>query len=233
MNKSALAWALIMLCPMAQAGHKNTLDKVEYRVSAKQWVTTQTVLLTVNINATLTNADLVRVREDIMANLGKIAPGAWQLTQFDRSQDNSGLDKLRVVAEARIPQNGLKDIYQNAQKVSKPGVTYQINGVEFKPSLQEIEQVKAQLRESLYQQINSELLRLNKIYADQKYSVHGITVYEGEQELPMAKASQPREMNTLLVASAPTLSVSNELTLSAIASLASNRQEISAVVPVK
>ena len=78
------------------------MDKVLFQISARQWVSTQSALLTVNINATLNNADLVKARADIMNNLNTIATGEWQLTQFDRSQDSSGLEKLYVAAQARI-----------------------------------------------------------------------------------------------------------------------------------
>ncbi|KTD23545.1 Uncharacterised protein [Legionella lansingensis] len=204
------------------------LDKVMFQMSAKQWVSTKTALLTVNVNATLTSADLVKARADIMAMLNKIAPGDWHLTQFDRSQDSSGLEKLFVAAEARVPQESLTNIYQNAKNVSKPGATYTINGVEFKPSLEEVQQVKQQLRERLYQQVNQEIARINKVYTNQNYSVSNILFFEGDTPpVPMAKAYQAREMNVMALsaaAPAPTLTVSNELTMTAMVELASNRQ---------
>ena len=237
MRKLAAIIALAMVSPLSHAAyplnqpHKIMLDKVVFQVSAKQWVTTQSALLTVNINATLPNADLVKARADIMANLNKIAAGAWQITQFDRSQDSSGLEKLYVAAQARVPQANLTDIYQNAKNVSKPGATYEINGVEFKPSLEEIQQVKLQLREQLYQQINSEVDRLDKTYTSQNYSVHRIYFFEGEQVLPM-KAYQGRAMKALAMtataAPAAPVTVSNELIMNGLVELASNRHQESA-----
>lgn len=232
MKKLAAILALTSLSPLAGAvdlPRELVLDKVIFQVSAKQWVSTQSALLTVSINATLSNADLVKARAEIMANLTKIAKGEWQLTQFDRSQDSSGLQKLFVAAQARIPQASLTDIYQNAKDVSKPGASYEINGIEFKPSLEEIQQVKSQLRERLYQQVNDELGRLNKTYSSQSYSVNRISFFEGDQVLPLAKAYQPREMNAMVMtaaaAPAPALTVSNELVMGAMVELASNRKE--------
>ena len=86
-----------------------------FQVSSKQWVTTQTAILNVNINVTLNNADLVKARADIMDSLNKIAKGDWHLIEFDRSQDSSGLEKLYVQAQARVDQASLTDIYQNAK----------------------------------------------------------------------------------------------------------------------
>ncbi|WP_028387569.1 hypothetical protein [Legionella fairfieldensis] len=237
MRKLAAIVALATLSPLVSAVDlppRTILDKVVFQVSAKQWVTTQTALLTVAINATLSNADLVKARADIMSNLTKIATGDWQLTQFDRSQDSSGLEKLYVVAQARIPQAGLTDIYKHAKDVSKPGATYEIGSVEFKPGLAEIQQAKSQLREQLYQQVNNELSRLNKAYATQNYSVNRIIFFDGEPVLPLAKAYfNDQQINTAVMTAAatpaPPVTVSNELVMGAVVELASNRQEGSAV----
>ncbi len=131
-------------------------------------VSTQTALVTVNINATLSNSDLVKARADIMDKLAKISAGDWHLTQFDRSQDSSGLEKLYVQAQARVAQANLTTNYQNAKSVSKPGASYEIGTIEFKPSLDEVQQVRAQLRERIYQQARDELARLNKVYTGQE-----------------------------------------------------------------
>jgi hypothetical protein len=231
MKKLVAMFMLATLSPCLHAvnlQNKMVLDKVVLQISAKQWATTQTALLNVKINATLTNADLVKARSDMMSNLSKIAKGDWQLIQFERSQDSSGLEKLAVVAQARVPQASLTDIYQNAKSVSKPGATYEINEVEFKPSLEEMQQAKSQLRERLYHQINDEVGRLNKIYSNQNYSVNRIIFFEGNQVMPMTKAYQAKTMHTLAVTAAtpaPALTVSNEIIMQALVELASKRQE--------
>lgn len=201
------------------------LDKVVFQVSAKQWVKTQSALLSVNINATLTSADLVKARANIMSHLNRVAPGDWHITQFDRSQDSSGLDKLVVSAQVRVPQASLTDIYQNAKNVSKPGETYTINGVEFAPSLDEVQQVKAQLRTQLYATVSREIAQLNKAYPEQHYTVNTIDFFDGDTPVVQTTGVSPRAMvNSLMAMPAPApLAVSNELTMTAVTELASNR----------
>jgi len=197
------------------------LDTVVFQVAAKQWVGTQTALLTVSINATLTNADLIKARKDIIDKLVKIAPGEWHLTQFDRSQDNSGLEKLYVQAEARIPQSNLTSVYQNAKSVSLPGATYNIASMEFKPSLEEIQQVRSQLRERLYQQARDELQHLNKVYAGQNYSLNNLVFDEGMNVTASPKIAT---MNAIAMPeSVANVTISNELMMTATVKLASNR----------
>jgi hypothetical protein len=203
------------------------LDKIDFQVQEKQWVITHTALLGVNINATLTNADLVKARSDIMERLNKIAKGDWHLIQFDRSQDNSGLEKLYVQAQARVDQGALTDIYKNAKSVSLPGAQYEIASVDFKPSLDEVQAVLTQIRQTLYQKVNDELARINKAYPAQNYSVSNLVFVEGSNP-PQPKPYQAKVMNTMMVdgaAAAPALTVSNELILTAVVEVASNRKQ--------
>lgn len=129
----------------------------------------------------------MKARADIMDSLNKIAKGEWHLVQFDRSQDSSGLEKLYVQAQARVDQSALTNIYQNAKSVSKPGAKYEISGVEFKPSLEETQVVRAKIREQIYQQVNDEIDRMNKAYPKQNYSVSNlvfsrVTTFPSNQE---------------------------------------------------
>jgi hypothetical protein len=221
-----LALLMLSVCTFAQTSKdtKIVLDKIRFEVSSKQWVTTQKAMLSVTLNATLTNADLVKARADILTRLNKIVKGDWHLTAFDRTQDSSGLEKLHVQAQVRVLQSDLTNIYQQAKSVSLPGAQYEISGIEFKPDLDEIQEVKAKIREQLYQKINDEMTRINKLYPKQKYSLNHVDFVEG------VNIVQPRQQAKMLNAmamapSAAPLAVSNELVLTAIVEVASNRTE--------
>lgn len=223
--------ALLMLSPfafsqVALAQPPAVLDKIAFQTSAKQWVTTESALLSVNINVTLSNADLVKARSEIMNSLNKIAQGEWHLLAFDRSQDNSGLEKLYVQAQVRVNQSSLTAIYQNAKSVSKPGAQYTVNAVDFKPSLEEIQTVRAKVRKQLYEQVNAEIERMNKVYPNQNYSVSYMVFVDGDNPQPPVPV-QEKTMNAMVMsASSPApLTVSNELVLSALVEAASNRKQ--------
>lgn len=225
MNGVIRLFVTLLLCSNVYAADVPVdalLDKVAFQVSAKQWVTTQTALLTVTINATLSNSDLVKVRTDIMSNLAKIAQGEWHIIQFDRSQDSSGLEKLNVVAQVRMDQHNLTNVYLTAKSVSKPGANYQIGSIEFKPSLAETQLVRVQLRERLYQLVNDELIRINKVYNTQKFSLNSLVFLEDGAEI-QTKVPQAREMMMVAGASNAALTLSNELMITAVVEVASNR----------
>lgn len=205
-----------------------TLDTVLFQMSTKQWVTTQTALLNVSISATLNSADLVKARSDIIDSLNKIAKGDWHIVSFNRSQDSSGLEKLDVQAQARIDQSELTDIYQSAKSVSMPGAKYYISGVDFKPSLEEVQAVKAQVRQKLYQQVNEEIARMNKVYPTQNYSVNNLTFFDGDSVIAQPRAYQAKEISNMAMASPSSsggISVSNEIILTAVVEAASNRKQ--------
>jgi hypothetical protein len=201
------------------------LDKIAFQLSDKEWVKTESALLTINVNATLTQADLVKARSEIMANLNKIATGEWHIIQFDRSQDSSGLEKLVVQAQARISQSLLTALYEQAKKVSKPGATYTVSTIEFKPSLQEIQRVKTALRERLYHLVDEELARLNKLYNHQNYSINRLYLIEGDAPPMQTKAYPAAAMRNMVLASASEpMAVSNEITMTAMVEVGSMRQ---------
>jgi len=228
MRKVSGVLALMMFSPFLIAGDdapKLTLDKILFQMTSKQWVSTHTALLQVSINVTLNSADLVKARANIMERLNKIAKGDWHLVQFNRSQDSSGLEKLYVQAQARVDQSALTNVYQNAKSVSIPGAKYDVSGVEFKPSLEETQLVRSQVREQLYRQVNDEMTRINKVYPEQKYSVNHLVFIEANDGV-QPRAYQAKTMNTMALAASPSpLAVSNELVITAVVEAASNRKE--------
>lgn len=230
MKKAAGVMILSLMTSISMAGdiNRKPLDTVTFQIAARQWVNTQSALLSVNINVSLTNANLVQTRADIMGKLNKIATGEWHITQFDRSQDSSGLEKLFVMAQVRVPQASLTDIYAHAKEVSRPGASYTINAIEFQPDLAEIQQAKSQLRERLYQLVNEELTRLNKVYPAQHYAVNRLLFQEGESPVSPT-AFRGGNMKAMAVAAAPQLAVSNEIILTANVQVASDRKGSAAV----
>lgn len=199
------------------------LDRVSFQISARQWVSTQSAKLSVSINMTLNTADLVKARNDIMEKLNKIAKGEWHLVEFNRSQDNSGLETLFVNATVRLNQSALTDIYANAKKVSAPGAQYQISGVEFSPSLEETQATRAKIRDELYKKVNAEIQLLNKTYPNQNYSLSQLSFTEGENA-PIAPVGYKNKAVTAMAADGgAAVNLSTELIMTAIVDAASNR----------
>lgn len=168
-------WVLSMSpAALAECNPPPPLNEVTFRLSAEEWVQTSTAKLIVNIHATLDKKNLAQMRQQIMSNLNKIAQGNWHITDFERSQDNSGLEKLYVVAEARISESELSNVNAIANSLSEPGIKYQVQNIDFTPSMADIEKAKTNLRKTIYHEAQTEIETLNTIYPSQQYVLHGV-----------------------------------------------------------
>lgn len=223
-----LAFATMLYTSLvnAQPGpQRPVLDKVVLQVSAEKWVTTKTAKVIVRINATLNKTGLANVRNTMMANLNKIAVGSWHITQFNRSQSSSGLETLSVQADARLDESKLTNLRSAAKSVSKPGETYRIANIDFTPSLADVQTVREQVRQQLYQTIKAEVARVNQTYPDANYSVNWINFISSAVPQRTYKRARVAEMNAMAVPASAGISVSNKVQMTASVVLAANRKQ--------
>ncbi len=151
------------------------LNKVSYQTTVEKWATTDTVKVTVSMDAALDKVGLANVNSHVLDTLNKMAAKAdWHITTFTRSQDKSGLEMLHVEAEARLPQGDTAGLRDKAKSISKPGETYTISDIDFSPSLAEMEKTHADARAAIYANIQQEIMRLNQAYPEQHYFLHSI-----------------------------------------------------------
>lgn len=168
---SVLGWSLIAQAQMMPPPPRST---VYFQLAKEQWVKTKTARVVISINATASRGRLAKIRGELMSNLNRIAKSDWHFTSFNRSRDSSGLERIYAQAETRMPEHLLGGLYSGAESVSQPGSKYQISQIEFRPSLQEVEVVRHELRDEIYKSVYEELDRLNKRYPKQHYYVSDI-----------------------------------------------------------
>lgn len=208
---------------LAKHGHGLKPDKIMYRLTEEQWVKTQQAQVRIGISASLNQAGLAQARKSLLANLNRIATADWHITRFDRMQDSSGLERLTVVAQARLPEAQLVNLRRQAKVVSKPGEAYTIESIDFTPSLAEINTARAQLRERLYRQVNAEIARLNSMYPQKHFSVHRINFTPYRMAHSRATTKQAMLLSVMPeVGSA--MNVSSKVQITALVVLASRQK---------
>jgi hypothetical protein len=227
MNRMVIgALAAVMSLPGISAAKMTVpLDQVIYQVSTEAWVTTKSADVNVTVDATMDKSGLTQMRADMMSNFKRIADVEWHITQFNRMQDASGLERINAVAQARVPEEKLSVVREQAKSVSRPGANYQVSNIQFTPTLAEIEKVRLTLRDELYQKINEEITRLNKVYPQQGYTVHRIDFLG--MMAPNAESQQVNRSAKVMMVQAdiPSLVVSNKLQVSADVIIAANRDK--------
>ncbi len=154
-----------------QHGHAGK-TRIAMRLQAQQWVNATSARVTVNVNATINDSQMGKVHQELLTKLSKISTNTkWHITSFNRSRNQSGLEQLQATAQARLADNKLADLRQSTTSISKPGMTFKIQSVEFTPSFAEIQQVRSKLRESIYQQAQQEVANLNKVYPGENFHI--------------------------------------------------------------
>lgn len=169
--------AFLLLSPAwgDDGGQDSLFNRVSFRLTAEQWVTTKTALVTIAVNASVSEVGIEKVQSEVLNQLNKISDqGTWHLVSLDRSQDQSGLEKIQIAAQARLPSSALAGLRDKAKEISKPGETFTLDNLQFTPSEEEFRAANVDLRSNIYQQAKDELDRLNKASPSQKYFLHNI-----------------------------------------------------------
>jgi hypothetical protein len=210
-------------CSFAIAENKiPPLNIINLQLQAEEWVTTKTAKVVVDINSNLGDKQLASVNADVMQKLAAISKAAeWRVTTFERTKDSSGLEKVFIQAEIRLPEAALVDLRQKAEKVSKPGETFTISNIDFTPDLLATQEANAAVRNKIYLAVKQELEHLNKMYAGQKYFLHKI--YFNNSEVFMAAKTDMLALASpaSTKSSRATMTVNNKIVMSANVELAS------------
>lgn len=212
--------ALLFVSPVwADLNIEPFLNKVTLQLRAQQWVTTKTALVSVGVNAAVTDQGIEKLQNEVLQKLAQLAnKDEWHIVSLNRQQDKSGLETVQITAQARLQQSELTGLRDKAKSISKPGETFTIDSVEFTPNEDEIRLASQQLRNNIYQQANAEIDTLNKMYPTQKYYLYQVNFMNYPVvPMPMAQGMMAR-MN---VASTAPLSVGDKVELQAMVILAS------------
>lgn len=212
---------LISLPVWADVNLEPLLNKVSLQLKAQQWVTSKTALVNIAINAAVNDQNIEKMQNEVMQKLAQFSnKGEWHIVSLNRQQDQSGLESIQIMAQARLPQTDLTGMRDKAKAISKPGETFSVDNIAFVPSDDELKQADTALRNDVYQQAKAEMDSLNKTYPEQKYYLHQIDFVS---MAPMMAAPMPMAMNTMekVGRAAPPLSVGNKMELQATVVIAS------------
>lgn len=189
------------------------LNKVTLDFSAEKWVMSKEALVTVGINLSLNDRDMSRVQSGILEKLNKIADKVeWHLIEVQRTLDQSGLEKVKAEANARLPVSDLADLRDIAKNLSKPGQTFTIDDIHFTPSEIELRDGATALRNNIYQQIKAEITQLNQLYPEQKYTVHEIHFFNSPRPLGVEQVTAFINQTKIV---SPSLPIGDQLKLTA------------------
>jgi hypothetical protein len=164
------------------------LDLVTMQLQTEAWAKTTTPNVSVNIDATLDKVNVSQIREEIMGKLAKIDKDDWQISSFNQTQNESGLEEIHAIAELRMNESTLANLQTLVKDITRPGLNFKVANIDFSPAVDDLEKARAQLREKIYAMVTAEIDKLEKAYAGQKYTIHIINFNPEVAPVAMAMA---------------------------------------------
>lgn len=205
---ACLSLCVLPLLAVAQILPPPQLNTISYRFVQEGWANTNTAKVRVDFDAALDQVNLSNANASVLENLKKIANTNWHIVTFERTKDSSGLEKLHLSAEARLPETALAGIYDKAKSISKAGGTYTVAGIDFTPSLAAIEQTRAALRAAIYEQAKQEVARLNQLNPGQNYFLNSIYFDTEPQVQPMVQEMKVMQLGNGVAAAKASVGIS-------------------------
>ena len=195
----------------------NRQPSVRLRLSTEAWVSTATARVRISAAATYNQGDLAQVRQQILTKLKRLAKVDWHVTNFYLSKDASGMETARLQAEARLTQDQIGSLRADTKSLSRAGMRFEIQGIQFTPSMADQEAVRSQLRSEIYKQAQAELERVNTLFKGQPFVIGHVDFISAPLSI-----RQDRKVAYMAVAEstpASAVAVSQKLSLSAVVTL--------------
>ena len=178
-------------------------DTVSFELSAEDWVTTKTAHVTLGVEAAVKASDEGDLRADMLKAVNSAAKADWKETGFNRSQDQTGMERWSVMFDARLEEDELNGLADKLKKESKAGMQVSIANVDFSPTLEEMESARAALRAHILKEANEQLAALNTALPERGYRISEVTFSGGPVVMP-------RMMHKTMMALAASAPVADE-----------------------
>ena len=189
--------------PLGGGGGFKPDDRVTFDISAEDWVTTKTAHAAVTVEAAVNASTAGTMRTEMTKAVDSLAKTDWRLTSFDRSQDQTGMERWSAVFEARLPETDLGALGDAVKKLSKPGMQLSVANIDFTPTLEEMETARGNLRAQIYRIANDQLASLNTALPGRVYRIALIDFTGDEGGSPMPRVVKGRSGMAMAMMTAP------------------------------
>ncbi len=157
-------------------------------LSHEQWVMAETARVVVNVSSIGKEEEMAGIRLEVLKTLERLAQTEWHITSYQRSRDQTGLTRFNLVAEGRVPEKGLNNLYQRAEELSRAGLQLRVMEIDYSPTVEEMENAMAEARRRIYERAFFEAENASKILRT-KCRVLEVN-FLGEETTPVRKAME-------------------------------------------
>lgn len=139
-------------------------DYMSFQLRADKVVVSDTVKLTVLINALVTPEKTESaLRTEIKQALAKFVEADWQFNGIERSVDDSGFERVSLRATARVNERENYNLDGRAKAVSRQGLQLSSVSVDATVPIPMLEEAEKELRLAILKKANEELEAINGV----------------------------------------------------------------------
>ena len=95
------------------------------------------------------------------AALATVLAAAWGVSGASREEDSAGMERVRLVATARVPEQQAAGLVDRLRRASRPGLRLKLQRIEYRPPLARIDAALRELRQEIYREARREAELLN------------------------------------------------------------------------
>ncbi|MFC7048871.1 hypothetical protein [Emcibacter nanhaiensis] len=188
-NLTAAAYAQSAPGQIAIAQEPVFQDSITLELATEEWLTTATAKVYLQIVAVFDQKQSGAVRQKVLAELAKVAPGTeWKFTGFNRREGSAGYEQWTINAESRIADTGIDGLRDKLKRASRTGFEVELQNVSYAPSEEEKQDHYRLLRRNIYQMAQKELANLNDLFPKRKYRITELTFSPSALQYQRAQA---------------------------------------------
>lgn len=155
---------------------ENLQDTIEFELTAEETVVNDTVKVIAQVDAIITTDEsddtlYSRIRSTLM----QFIPSAkWQFSNISRSNDTAGVERLTLVASARIPETENRNLRERSREASRKGLSISSYRVDEQIPASMVDAVSKKLRLKILELANAELEDVREAMGDDTWRIYSV-----------------------------------------------------------
>lgn len=183
LNIILLTLSFIPAISFAKDHDCSKLDTLNYTITSEKTIKANDAAVIVELNATIVPDDLSKVQQQTKEALNKITNTKdWDTYSYTQNKTPNDLINVDILFKNRLTSDQINNLTTKLPSLSSNGKKYQISSIDYKPTLEQIENTKNDLRLEMLAEAKEQTKNLNQKF-DEKYTIHNITFssYQSKQ----------------------------------------------------
>ena len=136
-------------------------DRITCELHARRTVISDTVRVYVQATVTQGATDTAELRHTMVGALTPVLEGTWSVNNVSRSEDDAGMERVRLVATIRVPEHLTSGLVDRLRKANRAGLKLELQRVDYRPPRKQIDAAQREMRQEVFREAQTEADLLN------------------------------------------------------------------------